>query len=196
MAKAARHLRLSIVILGLGLLGLAGAAYLMTPGATRLPTVAIGGPFVLNDGNGRVVTDRDMKGRPFLVFFGYTHCPDICPTSLFEISQVLKTMGPDKKISVLFVTVDPARDTPAVMKDYVADFDPRIIGLSGDPAHIEAVEKAYRVYAKKAPASGSGDYAMDHTAIVYLMDKDGRFVNAFNLERPPEAAAQELEKYL
>ena len=161
------------------------------------PTVAaVGGPFRLEDQNGRPVTDQDMKGRPFLVFFGYTHCPDICPTTLFDISQVLQKLGPDAdRIGALFVTVDPERDTPAVLKDYLSNFDPHLRGLSGDRDAVNAAIKAYRVYAKKVPLE-HGDYTMDHTAIVYLMDKDGRFVAPFNLKQTPEAAAAELKRYL
>jgi protein SCO1/2 len=147
----------------------------------------IGGPFKL--------TAVDMKGEPFLVFFGYTHCPDVCPATLAEISDVLSKM-PGKPVKALFVTVDPERDSQAVMKDYVSNFDPRILGLTGDRAAIDQVEKAYRVYARKAPQAGSDDYTMDHSAIVYLMDSQGRFVEAFNLDRKPEESAKELDRYL
>jgi len=157
---------------------------------------AIGGPFSLTDQNGRTVTDKDLRGHPFLVFFGFTHCPDVCPTSLFEISEVLGKLGPDaQKVSALFVTIDPERDTPAAMKDYLSSFNPRVVGLTGDPAAIAAVAKEYRVYVKKVPLD-NGDYTMDHTALVYLMDKDGRFVTPFNLKRTPEDAAADLRSYL
>lgn len=157
---------------------------------------AVGGPFRLEDQNGRPVTDQDMKGRPFLVFFGYTHCPDICPTTLFDISQVLQKLGPDAdRTGALFITVDPERDTPAVMKDYLSNFDPHLRGLTGDQNAVNGAIKAYRVYAKKVPLE-HGDYTMDHTAIVYLMDKNGRFVAPFNLKQTPEAAAAELKRYL
>ena len=157
---------------------------------------AVGGPFRLEDQNGKPISDQDMKGRPFLVFFGFTHCPDICPTTLFEISQVLAKLGPDAdRAGALFITVDPERDTPAVMKDYLSNFDPHLRGLTGDPAAVNAAIKAYRVYAKKVPLD-NGDYTMDHTAVVYLMDKDGHFVAPFNLKRTPEASAADLRRYL
>jgi protein SCO1 len=157
---------------------------------------AIGGPFSLEDQNGRPFTDQDMKGRPFLVFFGYTHCPDVCPTTLFDMSQVLQKLGPDAdRTGALFITVDPERDTPAVLKDYLSNFDPHLRGLTGDPNAVNAALKAYRVYAKKVPLQ-HGDYTMDHTAVVYLMDKDGHFVAPFNLKQTPDAAAGELRKYL
>ncbi|HEX8827735.1 MAG TPA: SCO family protein [Xanthobacteraceae bacterium] len=156
---------------------------------------AVGGPFHLEDQNGKPVSDADMKGRPFLVFFGFTHCPDICPTTLFEMSQVMRALGPDAdRAGALFITVDPARDTPAVMKDYLSSFDPHLRGLTGDQASIDAAIKAYRVYAKKVPLD-NGDYTMDHTALVYLMDKDGHFVAPFNVNRTPEAEAADLRRY-
>lgn len=157
---------------------------------------AVGGPFHLEDQNGKPVSDQDLKGRPFLVFFGYTHCPDICPTTLFEISQVMKQLGKDAdRTGALFITVDPDRDTAAVLKDYLSNFDPHLRGLTGNAAEIKAAMKAYRVYAKKIPLK-DGDYDMDHTAIVYLMDKDGHFVAPFNLKRTPQAAAEQLRRYL
>ena len=157
---------------------------------------AIGGPFKLIDDNGKPITDADMKGRPFLVFFGYTHCPDICPTTLFEMSEVMHALGKDAdRIGALFITVDPQRDTPAVMKDYLSSFDPHLRGATGDAKAIEAAEKDYRVYAKKVPTK-DGDYSMDHTALVYLMDKQGHFVAPFKLDRKPQEAADALRRYM
>jgi protein SCO1/2 len=166
-------------------------------GAPNLPQVAsIGGPFSLTDQNGRTVTDQDFKGRPFLVFFGFTHCPDICPTTMFEISEIMRKLGPDgDRVRALFITVDPERDTPAALKDYVSSFDPRIVAVTGDDAAIAAVAKAYRAYYKRTPLA-EGGYTMDHTAIIYLMGKDGRFVTPFSLKRTTDAAAAELRKYL
>jgi protein SCO1/2 len=161
-----------------------------------LAPVAIGGPFRLVDQNGKAVTDQDMKGRPFLVFFGFTHCPEVCPTTLFDVSEVLRSLGPDAdRAGALFITVDPERDTTAAIKDYLTSFDPHLRGLTGDADALAAVAQEYRVYYKKVPLDG-GDYTMDHTAIVYLMDKDGRFVSPFNLKRKPDVAAAELRKHL
>jgi protein SCO1/2 len=157
---------------------------------------AIGGPFSLIDQNGKPVTDQDMRGRPYLVFFGYTHCPDICPTTLFELSEVLRALGKDAdKTGAIFISIDPERDTPAAMKDYLSSFDPHLVGATGDVKAIEQAEKAYRVYAKKVPGE-KGDYSMDHTALVYLMDKQGRFVAPFKLSGKPEDAAAELRRYM
>jgi protein SCO1/2 len=158
---------------------------------------AIGGPFKLIDQDGKAITDKDMLGKPLLVFFGYTHCPDICPTTLFELSEVLHAMGTDAdRVHALFITVDPERDTAAVMKDYLSSFDPHLRGATGNPQAIDAVEKDYRVIARKVPVGDKGDYSMDHSALVYLMDKQGRFVAPFNLKRKPAEAAEVLKKYL
>jgi protein SCO1 len=163
---------------------------------TALGPSAIGGPFNLIDENGKPITDQDMKGRPFVVFFGYRHCPDICPTTLFEMSEVMRVLGKDAdRVGALFITVDPERDTPEGMKDYLSSFDPHLHGATGDAKAIDAVVKAYRVYAKKVPTD-KGDYSMDHTALVYLMDKQGRFVAPFKLDRKPEEAAADLRRYL
>jgi protein SCO1 len=166
-------------------------------GVPSMPQVAaIGGPFSLTDQNGRTFTDQDVKGKPFLVFFGYTNCPDFCPTTMFEISEVLKALGPDaERTRALFISVDPERDTPAALKDYISSFDPHITALTGEPEAVAAVAKAYRAYYKRVPLKDGG-YTMDHLVLVYLMGKDGRFVSRFNLNRPIEASAAELRKYL
>jgi protein SCO1/2 len=165
-------------------------------GGGRPAASAIGGAFKLVDQNGNPVTDADLKGRPFLVFFGYTHCPDVCPTTLFDVSEVMRALGKDAdRTGALFITVDPERDTPAVIKDYLSSFDPHLRGATGDRAAVDAAENAYRVYAKKVPTQ-NGDYSMDHTALVYLMDKQGRFVAPFSLKRKPEEAAADLRRYM
>lgn len=157
---------------------------------------AIGGPFQLTDQTGQAVTEKSLQGRPTLIFFGFTHCPDICPTSLFEISEVLRAMGKDAdRVNAYFISVDPERDSSQAMKDYLSSFDPHLVGLTGDPAAIAAVAKAYRVYSKKVPLE-QGGYTMDHTAIVYLMDKSGRFVSPFSLKRTTDAAAADLRRYM
>ena len=157
---------------------------------------AIGGPFQLTDQSGQTVTEKSLQGRPTLIFFGFTHCPDVCPTALFELSELLHAMGNDAdRVNAYFVSVDPERDSKEAIKDYLSSFDPHLKGLTGDPEAIAKVLSAYRVYAKKVPLK-DGDYTMDHTALTYLMDRDGKFVAPFNLNRPPEVAAAELKKYL
>ena len=165
-------------------------------GTGAVQAAAIGGPFHLIDQDGKPFSDQDLKGKSFLVFFGFTHCPDVCPTTLFEISEIMRKLGPQAdRTAALFISVDPERDTPEAMKDYLSSFDPHLRGLTGDAAALAAVAKAYRVYYKKVPLEG-GDYTMDHTAIVYLMDKDGRFVSPFNMRRTADVAAAELRKHL
>jgi protein SCO1/2 len=157
---------------------------------------AIGGPFQLTDQAGQAVTEKSLLGKPTLIFFGFTHCPDVCPTSLFEISEVLRAMGKDAdRVNAYFISVDPERDTAAAMKDYLSSFDPHLKGLTGNADAVAKVISGFRVYAKKVPLK-EGDYTMDHTALIYLMDRDGKFVAPFNLKRTPEQAAADLKRYL
>ena len=156
----------------------------------------VGGPFKLTDDNGQPVSDATFKGEPYLIYFGYTHCPDVCPTTLFELSEVMKALGKDAdRTAVLFVTIDPQRDTAAVMKDYLSNFDRHLMGATGDPKTVRAVEKEFNVFAQKVPAK-DGDYSMNHSSEIYLMDKQGHFVEAFDLKRKPKVSAAELRKYM
>ncbi len=155
----------------------------------------IGGPFQLTTQFEKSFTDKDMLGRPYLVFFGYTNCPDICHTTLFELSEIMRALGPDANVGALFVTVDPERDTPQILKDYLSSFDPRIVGLTGPRSELDPMLKEFRIYAKRAPGDDA-NYSVDHVTVVYLMDKNGRFVNAFNVARKPADAARELQRYL
>ncbi|WFU73164.1 MULTISPECIES: SCO family protein [unclassified Bradyrhizobium] len=196
MSSTARPLVIATAFAASLVLGLLIMFWAMGGVSKVAQPAAIGGPFQLTDQNGKAVTDKSLKGKPTLIFFGYTHCPDVCPTSLFEISEVLRAMGKDAdKVNAVFISVDPERDTPATMKDYLSSFDPHLEGLSGDPAETAKVITSYRVYAKKVPTK-DGDYTMDHTALIYLMDRDGRFVSPFNLKRTPEEAAADLKRYL
>jgi protein SCO1 len=196
MSRTARPLVIATAFAASLLVGLLIVFWTMGGISKVAQPAAIGGPFQLTDQNGKPVTDKNLKGKPTLIFFGYTHCPDVCPTSLFEISEVLRAMGKDAdKVNAVFISVDPERDTPATMKEYLSSFDPHLEGLSGDPAETAKVITSYRVYAKKVPTK-DGDYTMDHTALIYLMDRDGRFVSPFNLKRTPEEAAVELKRYL
>ncbi len=163
-------------------------------GGASIGAAAIGGPFQLVDGSGRTVTDQDYKGKWLLVYFGYTHCPDVCPTTLATVAAALDKLPPaDKaKVKALFVTVDPARDTPEVMADYVSGFGGDLTGLTGSQEQVDKAMRAYRVYAKKHPEEG-GDYSMDHSSIVYLMDPSGRYAGNFSFDTPPAAIAKKLE---
>jgi protein SCO1/2 len=197
MTRTIRLLALAAALLA-GVAALAAITTVLWPrgGNVAVAPSAIGGPFRLVDQEGRAVTEADFKGKPFLVFFGFTHCPDICPTALFEMSETLRRLGSDAdKMSALFISVDPERDTPQKLKDYLQSFHPRISALTGTQAEIDAVTKAYKAYAKRVPLDG-GEYTMDHSAIVYLMDRDGRFVAPFNLKRPADETAKDLRRYL
>lgn len=158
----------------------------------------IGGPFTLVDGDGKTVTDADFRGKWMLIYFGYTFCPDVCPTSLSEVASALDRLSPAEadKLVPTFITVDPERDTPQVMKDYASAFHPRIIGLTGSRDQINAVSKAYKVYAAKAKGGDAEYYTMDHSSIMYLVGPDGRFVAHFPHGTGAETLAAELKKHL
>lgn len=158
----------------------------------------VGGPFALVNQDGVRVTEKDFLGTYMLVFFGYTYCPDICPTELQVMTAALDQMGPEaSRIQPVFVTIDPARDTPAVLKAYVANFGTRLMGLTGRPEDVAAMAKAYRVYYAKAANSGSGtDYLMDHSSIIYLMGPDGRFVTHMAYTTDAAKLATELKETL
>lgn len=161
--------------------------------------VSIGGPFALTDQDGKAVTDKDFLGKYMVVYFGYTYCPDVCPTSLSAIGRamdILDAKAPDKakRILPVFVTVDPERDTPALMKSYVKNFHPRLTGLTGTVDQTAAAAKAYRVYYAKVVEKGAdpANYLMDHSSITYVMGPDGKFVTHFGHGTTPEAMAEKL----
>ena len=199
--------RRTAVLLGasgaaLALAAVAGWVFLPRP-AQKMPVgVAeptganlVGGPFTLVAGDGRTVTDADFRGKYLLVYFGYTFCPDVCPTTLQSIANVLDKLGDDAKAVVpLFISIDPERDTPAVMAKYVAAFDRRIVGLTGTPAQVATAAKAYRVYYAR---SGEGeDYLMDHSSMIYLMGPKGRLRAYFTPQATPAAMAATVRKFL
>ncbi|MCF4166071.1 SCO family protein [Zavarzinia compransoris] len=152
---------------------------------------AVGGPFSLIDGDGKPVTEKSWPGKYLLVFFGFTFCPDVCPTTLADMSETLRLLGPAAdRIQPLFVTVDPERDGAAEMKEYTSSFDPRITGLTGSRAQIDAVLKTYRVVAVRR---GEGDdYTMDHSALLYLMGPDGHLKQVYAHDMEPKAMADSL----
>lgn len=171
----------------------------MPPGSQPQSTgrALIGGPFTLTDDTGRRVTEKDFAGKPMLVFFGFTNCPDICPSGLQVMAAALEELGPKAdELTPVFITLDPERDTPEVLKDYVKSFSPRIVGLTGSPAEAAAAAKAYRVYAKKAPADEAGNYSVDHSSFMYLMSREGEFVKHFPHTVGPSELAQGLASAL
>lgn len=162
--------------------------------ATSVAPASIGGPFTLTAHDGRIVSDADFKGKYKLVFFGYTFCPDICPTELQTIAQAMDLMGDSgADVQPLFITIDPVRDTAPVMADYVKLFHPSVIGLTGTPEQIAAVAKEYRVY--YARSQGEPDptqYLMDHSTFSYLMAPDGSFVTVFAKDTTPEQMVEAI----
>lgn len=168
------------------------------PGQTRrMSGVAnIGGHFSLIDHRGRLVTERDFQNKPMLVFFGFTFCPDVCPTTLLEISNHLKKLGSDAdKLQVLFITVDPARDTPETLAQYLQSFDPRIIGLSGTQEQINKVIATYKVSARRVEQAG-GSYTMDHTASVLMMNREGQFAGTIDPHESEETALAKIRRLI
>jgi protein SCO1/2 len=157
-------------------------------------TVAIGGPFALTDQNGQHRTDQDYRGKYMLVFFGYTYCPDVCPTTLAVMSAALDKMGSSAdRIVPLFVTVDPKRDTPETLKSYLSAFGTRFVGLTGTDEEIAATAKAYRVYYQAHTDQGA-DYTVDHSGVVYLMNPEGKFIANYSLQTSPDVLAADLAK--
>jgi protein SCO1/2 len=179
-----------LLIAGLGLLG-----YQRFAGASN-PQPPIGGPFELVDGAGKPVTDQDFRGKIMLIYFGYTHCPDACPTALNDMAQALDKLGEGRKrVAPIFITVDPERDTGSDLTDYVAAFGPDFIGLTGTPEQLAQARKAFHVYAAKHPTT-DGDYDMDHTSIIYIMDPSGGFIGTFTHESDPDAITRKLTSAL
>jgi protein SCO1/2 len=161
-------------------------------------TALVGGPFSLVGADGKPVTDRDFRGRYMLIFFGFTHCPDICPAELQVIAQALEQLGDKaKNVVPIFITLDPERDTPEAMGNYVKSFGHNFVGLTGSPEAIAAAAKAYRVsYAKVEDKESAADYGVDHSALVYLMDPKGRYVTHFSYGLSAEQMAEKLGKLL
>jgi protein SCO1 len=185
-------------------LGLLVAVLLIGTGAFlwlggRQPAgLTIGGPFVLENGAGKTVSDRDYHGKYVLVYFGYTFCPDVCPTTLNAVADAMDKLGAKAdQVQPLFITVDPKRDTPSVMQQYAAAFSPRITGLTGTPDEIAKVAKEYRVYyAEHRTGPGPNDYSMDHSSILYLMGPDGRFIAPIRADESGDQMAASLVKLM
>lgn len=159
---------------------------------------SVGGPYSLVNQDGQAVTDKDFRGRWQIIYFGYTFCPDVCPTALGTMATALDRLSPAEraKVAPIFITIDPARDTPAVLKDYVAAFAPDMAGLTGSDEQVKAAAKAFKVYAAKGQGGDNGAYAMDHSSILYLMGPDGAYVRHFPHGSTAEDVAAELQKRL
>lgn len=162
------------------------------PVATGPASLGIGGPFSLTDHRGRRVTERDYAGRPSAVFFGFTHCPDVCPTTLSDMDRWIEALGPEAdRVNWLFISVDSGRDNPRTMADYLANFDTRIVGLSGTEEEVAAAARSFRVFYRRVPVEG-GSYTMDHSASVFLLDADGRFGGTIDHKESADIALQKL----
>jgi protein SCO1/2 len=189
------------LVLGAVAVGIGIRLFVLGPGGRGGSIVSgvasIGGPFSLVDQNGKTRTDADFRGKYMLVYFGYTFCPDICPTELQTMSEALDQLGSRAaRIQPIFITVDPARDKVPVMKEYVRHFHPSFIGLTGTANEIAAAAKAYRVYyAKAANAEGGNDYLMDHSGFVYLMGPDGHYLTHFTPQTTPKQMAAAIARY-
>jgi len=176
------------------------AACQATPETPPLAGAKIGGPFTLVNQDGRTVTDRDFAGKYRIMYFGYTFCPDVCPTDAATIGRAVAEIDADdadlaRRIVPVFVTVDPDRDTPKVLKSFTAAFHPRMIGLTGTPAQIAAVSKAYGVFAGKGEMQPGGGYLVNHSRTTYLMDPDGKPLALLPTEQGPHAVATEIKRW-
>lgn len=157
------------------------------------PLPAIGGPFRLISHKGETVTNESLKGKAYAVFFGFTHCPDVCPTTLYDLTNLLQELGPDgDRITPVLITVDPERDPPEVLAEYMQAFDPRILALTGTREEVDAAVKSFKAFSRKVPMEGG--YTMDHSATVYLMDKQGRFFSTLNRQEEKEAQIAKLRR--
>lgn len=198
MALQSKPVRAMLAGIALAVLLAVGVLYLLpfrgVPNGAGL--VPIGGPFTLTTQTGEKLSDADLRGKPFAVFFGFTHCPEVCPTTLWETTEALKALGPDaEKLKVLFISVDPTRDTPEFLARYLQSFDPRIVGLTGTELEIAAVGKEYRAYWRKVPTE-DGDYTMDHTASIFLMDRDGQFAGTISYGESMEVRLEKLRRLI
>jgi len=185
------------ILLGFTLLAivLMGVVVIIGPRASPSPASAgatLGGPFELVDMAGKPVTEKSLLGKPTAIFFGFTYCPEVCPTTLMELTAALGALGPDAdRLNIVFVSVDAARDTPEQMKLYLSNFDPRIQGFTGTPEAIAKAAKAYRIYYREVPVEG-GTYTVDHSSSVYLFDARGRFVEPIAYGAPHERVVAQL----
>jgi len=196
--RAARLVALTAVslLIALALIARLGVWDALFPPSTPSFGASIVKPFALTDTNGRKVTEHDMLGRPAVVFFGFTYCPEVCPTTLADLTNWLGELGPDAdRLTVFFVTVDPARDTPTELGKYLASFDPRIRGLTGNAADIDGIAKAFGIYYQRVEIEGGG-YTMDHTASILLLDPSGHLVGTISYQEAKDAAVAKLKRLL
>ncbi len=195
--RTGRQALLAVLGSAAGLL-LLTCGYLSLLGGTSVPVPAIGGPFQLTSSDGQPVTDRSFRGRYVLAYFGYTSCRDVCPTTLTAVADALDVLGPKaERVQPLFITVDPARDTPDVLRRYVGGFSPRLLGLTGTPRQIAQMQRDYRVTSIVHPASAPGaDYAVDHSSVLYLIGPDGRYLAPIRADETGAKMAADIVAHL
>lgn len=199
-AQGLKKLRLALwgvvaLVIGIGLVAMLAPG--RTPPASDQASYAdlIGGPFALTAPNGSRVTEQTLKGKPFAIFFGFTRCPDVCPTTLSRMAQLRKQLGPDgDKFRIVFVSVDPGYDSPQDIGRYVELFGTPILGLTGTDAEVNAAVKAYRAFYEKVPTNGGKNYTIDHTASVYLMDASGRLQSIIAYDETGPSALAKLKR--
>jgi protein SCO1 len=193
-----KSLSLTVAGVALAVLLIGSGAFMWLGGNGGAGGASIGGPFTLTEGSGKQVTDRDFRGKYLLVYFGYTYCPDVCPTTLNEVAAAMDKLGPKAaRLQPLFITVDPGRDTPDVVKSYTAAFSPKLIGLTGTEAQIASVAREYRVYyAINRSDKNSTNYSVDHSSVLYLMGPDGKFIAPIRTDETGAEIAATISKYV
>lgn len=196
--KTVRVILWTAVVVMAGVLG--WLTYSVTQSDQQIAEAPFGVPFQLVDQNGQPITEQAFRGKPTALFFGFTHCPEVCPTTLFELDGWMKQVDPNGTgLQAYFVTVDPERDTPEILGRYISNVTNRVTGIAGDPAKIAEVVKGFRVYAKKIPldeTQPNGDYTMDHTASIFLLDAEGRFKGTIAYGENPDTAIKKLENLM
>ncbi len=188
---------IAVLAVGLGMYMLGEAQKAQQSGIAMPGGVQIGAPFELTRTDGSRFSSKQLAGKPYALFFGFTNCPDICPTTLLEMSEHIRGLGPKANdLNVLFVSVDPTRDTAEHLKLYLSAFDPHIIGLTGTPEEVAAVAKSYRAFYEKVPSKDGNDYTMNHTASVYLMDRKGNLVSTLSFQEPQDARQKKIDNLM
>ncbi len=195
-----RRLLISLLLAALVLCGtllykVGSQIFFASSGSTG--TADVGGPFELVNQDGATVTDADFRGKLMLIYFGFTFCPDACPTALGVMAAAIEKLDvAGERVTPMLISIDPARDTPQALKDYVGNFHPRMVGLTGSDEQIAKVAKEYRVFYQKAPGATGEDYLMDHSTLIYLMDGEGKFLTYFGPQATPDEVAEAIRKYL
>lgn len=189
-------LGIALTLLIAGIVGYAMNRSFNEGGVVATGEALVGGPFQLTDHTGKAVTEQDYLGENLLIYFGFTYCPDVCPTELSKVAAAVDMLPADANVTPVFITIDPERDGVEEVKAYAEAFHPKMVGLTGTPEQIRAVAKAYRVYYAKAASSGATDYLMDHSSIIYFMGEDGKYIAHFTIEATAAEMAEQMREAL